>query len=259
MINDVICNRKSVRKYNSECVTEEILNTLQSNLDDYKCIQVQNQGEVRFQVLETDKESGLGFLFGLGKINAPYCIAGIVTRKEQELEVGFALEQQVLYLTEQGLGTCWLGTFDKKIMSKRCHLQKNEMICYIVAFGYSTQTGFMNNNFRKLAGSVKRKPFQEICLVKEHDVNDMVKECINMAILAPSANNIQPVRVLPESMNIHLYQKNDAYIDTGIFLSHCYLILEKYKAEGKLQNITITFDTQNKINDFKEVTCISYK
>lgn len=259
MINEVINNRKSVRKYKPNSVEEGILTTLHTNLNNYKCIQEKHNGEVRFQILETNNESALGFLFGLGKINAPYCIAGIVTKKEQELEVGFALEKQALYLTEQGLGTCWLGTFNKKAIAERCHLQNNETVCYVLAFGYSTETGFMNNNFRKLAGSVKRKSFQEICFLDEHKVNALEKECIDMAILAPSANNAQPVRVLPESGNIHIYQKNDAYVDTGIFLYHCYAILEKYLVEGNIQDISITFDSQNEKNEFREVACISYK
>ncbi len=259
MINEVIEQRHSVRKYRQDKVDDAILNKLRSNLDTYVSMGESSQGQARFQIIENAKDSGLGFLWGLGRINAPYCIASIVSTKEQELEVGFALEQQVLYLTEQGIGTCWLGTFDRKVLAAQCNLQDQESVCYVVAFGYFTEKGFMNNGFRKIVGGHKRKPFQEICLADESELNPLAKEAISMAILGPSGNNAQPVRALPEEGAIHLYQKGDAYVDTGIFLAHCYVILNKYKEAGKLQDVTITLGGERTNKELKEVACIRYQ
>jgi nitroreductase len=93
---------------------------------------------VRFEVLTPEDEAEaakLGFLFGLGKINAPYCIIGICDNDLGMQELGFALEQEVLKLTSAGYGTCWFGTFDRKTLNVKLNIKENERISVAVAFG----------------------------------------------------------------------------------------------------------------------------
>lgn len=150
---------------------------------------------------------------------------------EGMLEIGFALEQEVLKITEAGFGTCWLGTYDGRLLADRYNLASNEKIGIAVAVGVAKDEEFINTQFRKIAGSTKRRSIQEICL-NYGDINlDMqIIEMIELSILAPSPNILQPVRVAIENNRADFYLNSDSSVDAGIFMSHFYLCaVEIYK------------------------------
>lgn len=225
--------RKSIRKYKEDSVPKELLKQVKSDLQEY--VTVVSEAKIRFEIidsLEQMKSAKLGFLWGIGKINAPCCIVGICEDMHEGMtEIGFALEQEVLKITEAGYGTCWLATFNDKYLSDRCHLTNNEKIGIAVAVGVAKDEDFINTKFRKIARSTKRKNIEEICL----NYNDISKdfsilEMIELSILAPSANNLQPVRVAIDHDRADFYLKGDSNVDAGIFMSHFYLCaFEKYK------------------------------
>jgi nitroreductase len=114
-IKESIQIRKSVRKYKDTYVENNILKEIQMDLE--KNTSKFGTSRVRFEILTAEDETKvakLGFLWGAGKINAPYCIIGIYENDQGMQELGFALEPEVLKLTSAGYGTCWLGTFDRK-------------------------------------------------------------------------------------------------------------------------------------------------
>lgn len=191
-IQEIIERRKSVRKYKSEPVDRHLLEQLQANLDKY--ISAFSNAKIRFQVInnyENTQKMRIGFLYGLGKINAPCCIAAICDNGEGMMEIGFALEQVVLKLTERGYATCWLGTFDKQAMANLCGLKGSEQIGIVIAVGYEEDNAFINNEFRKVTRSNKRKKLEEICINSTlADIDDRVRQIIQLSILAPSANNV---------------------------------------------------------------------
>ena len=225
-VQGAIKTRKSVRKYTSEKVDVQFLQQIQVDLDNYT--PTFSDTKVRFQITnnyDDTQKTKIGFLHGLGKINAPCCIVGICGDDNQGmLELGFALEQTVLKLTDAGYATCWLGTFDKTTMAEMCSLQENEKVGIVIAVGYEKNDAFMNNGFRRIAGSVKRKSFDEISIKSSYtDADCKVKKIINLSILAPSANNVQPVRVSADHSRADFYLIENSKIDVGIFMSHFYL------------------------------------
>lgn len=225
--------RKSTRKYKDSNVNKELMAQVKQDLEEFAPIF--SKAKVRFEILNSLKETKnakLGFLWGIGKINAPCCIVGICEDMDEGMkEIGFALEQEVLKITEAGYGTCWLGTFNAKALSDKCKLTDKEKIGVVVAVGVAKEDGFMNTQFRQIAGSTKRKSIQEICLNhNDKNLDSQIIEMMELSILAPSANNMQPVRVAIENNRADFYLKSDSSVDVGIFMSHFYLCaIEKYK------------------------------
>lgn len=229
-INEVIQKRKSVRKYEKTNVNQDVLSEIEKDLDNY--VPVFSSSKVRFEIIRNEEMTQnvkLGFLFGIGKIDAPCCIVGIYEDNQKgNQEIGFALEQEVLKLTQLGYGTCWLKTFDKELLTKLCNVTKEEEIGVVIAVGIEKQDDFMNSKFRKLAGSKKRKSISEICLNEsQENMDKQIIDMIKLSILAPSANNAQPVRIGIDNNRADFYLTNESMIDTGIFISHFYLLVKE--------------------------------
>lgn len=234
-IKNAIISRKSVRKYSDEAVDKLMLNRIQQSLNNY--IPLFSETKVRFQVIdscEQTKKAKIGFLFG--KINAPCCIVGICEDdKKGMLELGFAIEQEVLKLTDEGYGTCWLGTFNREVISKICGIKENEKPGIVIAVGKAKENVFMNNGFRKIAGSTKRKNPDEVCIDSLNKTeSSIINEILKLSILAPSANNNQPVRVNIDENKADFFLVNDSTIDAGIFISHFYLCAKEYFNDVKI-------------------------
>jgi nitroreductase len=224
-IKESIQIRKSMRRYKDTCVDSEILKEIQSDMEKYN--PEFGTSRVRFKILMPEDETEvakLGFLWGVGKINAPYCIIGICDNDQGMQELGFALEPEVLKLTLAGYGTCWLGTFDRRELNLKCSIIREERIGVVIAFGVAHEGGFLNNNFRKIAGSTKRKNIKEIWMnYPEEGADEEIAEMVKMSILAPSSNNGQPVRVIIKEKRADFFLVGNSRIDAGIFMSHFYL------------------------------------
>lgn len=217
--------RKSVRNYEDAEVEEAVVKTLEASLSRKR--PGISSGSIRFSILtarEAVKEARTGFLYGIGKINAPAIIVGICEKPEDQLEIGFLLEREVLYLTEKGYGTCFLGTFQREALRTLCHLSDTEQISVVVAFGKKKSGTFLNGGFRTLAGSTKRKNYREILWnAAEFSEASPLIDAVKHAIMAPSGNNRQPVRVLIKGTAASFYYEKGCELDAGIFMAHFYL------------------------------------
>lgn len=224
-IKESIQIRKSVRRYKDICVESNVIIEMQKDLEKYTS--KFGTSRVRFEILTAKDETEvakLGFLWGVGKINAPNCIIGIYEDDQGLQELGFALEPEVLKLTSAGYGTCWLGTFDRKALNLKFDIKEKEQIGVVIAFGIAQDGGFLNNNFRKFAGSTKRKDINEIWMnYPEMKVAEDIAELVKMSILAPSSNNGQPVRIIIKEKRADFFLIGNSKIDIGIFMSHFYL------------------------------------
>ena len=250
--------RKSVRSYSNEEVEQSIIRHLEDSLA--KSRSSMAKGNVRFEVITGySKEAKTGFLYGLGKINTPAMIVGIYEEEEDLVEIGFCLEKEVLFLVKEGYGTCFLGTYDEKVLRSYCKLTQKEHIGIVLVFGKpNNDSRFMNGAFRNLAGSTKRKSYQEILLnANEYGEEDTIVNIVKHAIMAPSGNNVQPVRVAVQDKSAVFYLKDRHYlVDLGIFLAHFYLCcLEIY------DNVEITKITQKQesVNGMEPMVMISWQ
>ncbi|WP_083248367.1 nitroreductase family protein [Desulfuribacillus stibiiarsenatis] len=55
-------------------------------------------------------------------------------------DIGYTLEQLILYATSKGLGTCWLGgTFTKSSFERMVQLKEHEILPIITPVGYPAE------------------------------------------------------------------------------------------------------------------------
>jgi len=234
---NAIKNRVSIRKYSEQQLGTNILKQLELNLQNLKPLNPNIN--VRFELItepEIVKTTGIGFMGGSIKINAPHCIVGITESKVGCMEnVGFILEQAVLEMQNEGISTCWLGTYSKEKIKYICNVKDNEEIAIVIALGYGEKS-FYNNGMRKVLSASKRKDITETSFYKEwgNDISSylikepLMKKILYMASLSPSSNNVQPVRIIIEENKALFFakinKKSEFYkMDAGICIAHFYL------------------------------------
>lgn len=259
IIQEAIEKRHSVRKYEETVVENAILKRLRQSIDN--AAPLFEDIKYRLEIMnnpQTIKEFKIGFLGGKIRINAPSCIIAISENKEGCYEnLGFIQEQIVLEITRLGLGTCWLETFDREIVKKKCNVSNNEIVTNVIAFGY-IQRSFYNNGLRKLLKTSKRKDINELVFYKKWNRNSdeylakkpNLKYLLKQAILSPSSDNSQPVRMIVDEKKVYiLVMKNtkNAYykLDVGIFISHLYVLAKEkmhLKFDDSIQNLSLPSD-----------------
>jgi nitroreductase len=128
-------------------------------------------------------------------------------------DFGYAMEMLILRATEMGLGTCWLGGFfSRGAFSRRMRLGRNERIPSVAAVGMILDTEHARDGFmRRSVGGSTRKSWD----VFFHDgafgaaltpeAAGPYAKALEMARLAPSASNRQPMRIVRNGAAWHFY------------------------------------------------------
>jgi nitroreductase len=70
------------------------------------------------------------------------------------VDVAIALENMVLAATSEGLGTCWVGSFDEEEVKQILKIPEDYRIIALLAVGYSRESCDLT---RKLAYLVKKR------------------------------------------------------------------------------------------------------
>jgi len=135
------------------------------------------------------------------------------------VDLGYAMEKVVLYLTRIGLGTCWMGAFFKKgRFAEKTAAAPDEEIPAILCLGYpAPKRNRVDRFIRRHAGSDHRLPRESLFFYGDFNTPQAVSgkkgfgEILDMVRLAPSASNRQPWRVLQaaESDDFHFYLYRD--------------------------------------------------
>ncbi len=260
---DLIKIRRSIRSYEDGELGNEIKENIVGIIKkDHKTI---FGCKVRFEFVDAsnlgpDEIKNLGTY---GMITGPkYFIAGIIKKNNKDfclVDFGYVFEKIILYMTDLGLGTCWLGgTFNKKGFSNKVAIEKDEVIPGISPVGIiSNKRHFKSSMIRTFARSKKRKPWNKLFFkdsflspLEEYD-SGSYKVPLEMVRQGPSASNLQPWRVIKEKNknNFHFFIKrskfyprraiylNLQYIDLGIALSHFELTALELGIEGKWEAI----------------------
>jgi len=141
-------------------------------------------------------------------------ILGAAEPGEMYLEdFGYAMERLILLATDLGLGTCWLGGFfSRGSFARRIGARRGERIPSVAAVGRvadleEARAGIM----RRSIGGSRRKPWGELfydggfnaALTREAAGAYAVP--LDMARLAPSASNRQPVRIVRDGSSWHFF------------------------------------------------------
>jgi len=184
-------------------------------------------------------------------------IVGAVGYGERNLEdYGYLMERAILYATDIGLGTCWLGgTFTKSRFAKKIAASDEEQVPAVTAVGYTARS-CTNDWIRERVGAHNRHPWEKLFFRENFgipllpDGAGMYREPLEMVRIGPSASNKQPWRIIQDGKTWHFYvQRTKGYgnsiafrllgladlqrVDMGIAMSHFEFAANELGLQGK--------------------------
>jgi nitroreductase len=218
-ITEVIRERCSWRSYDGRPLDEQTRKELEEFLS---CTDEGPFGvPVRLHLVDRSVSSSwrtrafgtYGFISG-----AKQFLAGAVVKADKDLEnYGYVLEKAVLFATDLGLGTCWLGgTFNRSSFSHAIHLRDNEILPAISPVGYKrARKGVLDSTMYRAVGSANRRPWGDLFFYKNFDTPISEANAgrysipLEMVRLAPSSINGQPWRIIKMegAESFHFYLK----------------------------------------------------
>lgn len=230
-IIETIQKRRSVRTYTGEPLRQEHLDRIKEYTDQ---LQAPFGVKARIELIhtKTDGEPIKLGTYGWVKGACDYLALIYEEAPFAETAAAYMFEQAVLYCTDLGLGTCWLGgSFSRGDFKKQLQLAANEKLRIVSPVGYpGDKKRFLEKYIvRADKNHSSRKPFGELFFDKDFDHPLTVANAgafaqpLEMVRLAPSANNKQEWRVLCKEGTLHFYKKPYPLfdsIDMGIALCH---------------------------------------
>jgi nitroreductase len=210
-MKEQIIRRKSIRKYDAEPLSNDVLHTIIEFVD--KC-EKPFSGSFCAKIVE--KNTFFAETGGMFRIAAPHYLMFFGDKGNDDVlkNIGFAGELAILKLTEMGIGTCWLGGASSNEV-----LNDSE---YVISICFGTPA----EPFRGSEGEAERDTLENIarnCTPEQKDVLKYVR-------LAPSARNGQPWHFECETDEVHVFRKKQLVpisifkmlrkIDIGIAVSH---------------------------------------
>jgi hypothetical protein len=174
---------------------------------------------------EQDRQElrGLG-TYGFIK-NPTGFIIGAVGPGDKNLEgFGYLMERIVLFATDLGLGTCWLGGFfTRSSFSHKIETKGRETIPAVVSTGYMADGDGLREAIRWGASGTRRLPWEALFFdvrwgfPLSHEAAGAYAEALEMVRLGPSASNKQPWRIVGEGGHWHFYlQRTPRYVAVGL-------------------------------------------
>jgi nitroreductase len=263
-VTEIIRKRFSCRTYTGQPIDEPLRAKLEAFLSGSPVGPLATRA--RFALLaatDTDRDAlrGLG-TYGMIKGATGY-IAGAVARGDRDMEdLGYLMERIVLYATDVGLGTCWLGgTFTRSRFAEQIALQRDETLPAVLSVGpIAGRPRLADRAARRLVRADKRLPWERLFfdgrfgrpLSRERAGAAAVP--LDMVRLGPSASNKQPWRVMMEGDAWHLYlQRTPGYnrgtgpdlqrVDAGIAMAHLELAAAECGLHGTWQTDAPPIDT----------------
>jgi len=230
-IIEAIRKRESVRTYTDERLTHEQVNEIERFIGETKAPFGVDARIVLIHAEADEKPAKLGTY---GYISGATDYIMLIYKESSFAEVGSAylFEQIVLFCTNLGLGTCWLGgSFNRGSFKKQVDLLLGEKLRIVSPIGYNSGKRRFLDSLIKPKKQIKnpRKPFNTIFYNKdfssplEENTAGIYFLPLEMVRLGPSANNKQSWRVVMNGEILHFY-KTFSYgfsdIDLGIALCH---------------------------------------
>lgn len=250
--------RRSVRTYTGEPLKAEHILAIQRFIAE---LQPLYDTKVRIEMLGV-LDSGSHIKLGTyGKIAGAKNFLALIYENAPFAEemAAYQFEQVILFCTELGLGTCWLGSaFNPKDFKKHLQLNENETLAIVSPVGYAAEKQrFLERlvNVDKFHNT--RKPFGELFFNHTFDTPlteataDIYAIPLSMVRLAPSGHNRQEWRVVKDNDVLHFYKTPSptATIDAGIALCHFVETCKELNITGKLDFLS----KKNSENDLQYV------
>ncbi len=254
---ELIKSRFSCRSYSEEHIAEEkrqqLAAFIASNQTGPFC------SPTRFELItatEADRKAlqGLG-TYGFIK-NPTGFILGAMSEGEKNLEdFGYAMEHIILFATDLGLGTCWLGgSFTKGRFAKKIAAGEKERVPAVTSVGNIADDHSVRQRFSR---NKHRYAWDELFFDQafgrplSQDKAGVYAEPLEMVRLGPSASNKQPWQIVKDGAAWHFYiQRSKRYgpdslvfkllnvddmqrLDAGIAMCHFELTANELGLGGK--------------------------
>ncbi len=207
--HSAVGQRFAVRKYREEPAEEEI-EALRAQAK-----QLSARG-VRIELLHEPKAFA-PILLGSGRVKGTGWLAAFISRDVDARTVGYLGEAFVLECTALGLGTCWLGIYNKKAVAAALQPEPGETLTCITPIGIAAES----------YAARPRKPLDKLTGLAQRELQalpEWQQRALECARLAPSATNAQPWRYVVEGENIRVCCTGNNYgfgkIDCGITMLH---------------------------------------
>jgi len=254
-ITELIKMRTSWRKYAATPIPQDLRQEIARSFPLFSRGPAGNTVEFQFvdkEVPGSQAEARLGTYGYI--VGAKTFIVGKMKHDRQRLfeDYGYVMEQLILWLTDWGLSTCWLGgTYTRSQFGRAINLRQDEIIPAIAVVGYPTrQRSLRDRLVRQIAASKTRKPWTELFFSGDFSTPITPDQArpydlpLEMVRLAPSASNKQPWRVLVTGNGCHFFIKRTPHydrvikgidlqrIDTGIAQCHFELSAREAGLDG---------------------------
>ena len=171
---------------------------------------------VRFKLIAATQQDrkalkGLG-TYGFIK-GATGFIVGAVGPSPKNLEdFGYTMERAILFATDMGLGTCWLGgSFTRSSFAKKISATVEEVVPAVTSVGSILEQKQSGVTIRQLVGGHNRKPWENLFFREKfgtplsHDEAGLYAVPLEMVRIGPSASNKQPWRIIKDGDSWHFY------------------------------------------------------
>ena len=277
-IEHLIKQRFSCRNYLSQPMEER---TRQRLADYAASLQTGPFGaRMRFEVVaarERDQKAlkALG-TYGFIKGATGFIIGAMQDDANNLEDFGYLMESIILFATDIGLGTCWLGgTFTKSSFSRRISRRPGELVPAVTALGYCAKKPHrIETIVRDSAGADRRLAWEQLFFDSTFAVPLLrqaagdYSTALEMVRMGPSASNKQPWRIVKEGNLWHFYlQRTAGYrerilvrlftvadlqrIDVGIAMCHFELMVRERGLDGHWE---ISAPVNEKSDEFTEYT-----
>ncbi len=249
---EAIFSRKSVRKYSGESLSESELEKIREEIKSNKALHDHIDTNI-FLAEDGEKvqETFSGLKSKVASVESPHYLVGTSEKEEGYLvNMGYMLEDLVLFLADRSVGTCWLGSgLNEGLLSEVYDFEGNLVI--MVALGDSAEG---KSNLRSGPEETKRNSIEELVLNDVEDLPEVWRDVIDAARMAPSAVNSQPWRFYYDDDGIHVFiEKKGLFknlvrkvadldklnrIDAGIALKHLEIAAENFSLDIRFEDMS---------------------
>jgi hypothetical protein len=226
-VTEIIQKRFSCRTYIDKPIAEEE----QEHLSDYLSATGAGPfgGAVRFKLIAaTDQDrkalKGLG-TYGFIKGATAFIVGAVGPSRKNLEDFGYMMESVILFATDMGLGTCWLGgSFTRSRFAKKISATVEELVPAVTSVGYILKKRQSGVTVRQIVGGHNRQPWENLFFREKFGIPLLSDEAgpyavpLEMVRIGPSASNKQPWRIIKDGDSWHFYmQRTRGYGNTLTF------------------------------------------
>lgn len=175
-VEDAIRIRRSVRAYEDKNIEDALLvKILEAGRLAPSAMNLQPWHFIVVRDTEKRKALSAGRFAGFLK-EAPVAIVGCADKKRSQkwcvIDTTIALQNMVLMATAEGLGTCWVGSFDEAKVKSLLKIPEDYTVVAIIAMGYEREKLDLAS---KLVRARNRKELERIVSFDEFGVSTLLK------------------------------------------------------------------------------------